>query len=224
MTKLILILAAAFPLMGSTIVTNLDSAPGLENDRNGVGTVAVSVHPDWEPNHPPSLSVPGESASAVWVSYALTGYDDPVYESATGAVVTVYQPFQVSFGQVGTLVLEVWVDNRVRVVLDGEELADNNPNFLTASFQPEQVGLYREAGIVAGGHILEFRYWQEVGVPNTHDNPFGLLYTGTVTGKDRRGSDGTPLPGETPEPMTVLFVGCGLFGVGLVVRWKGRRG
>ena len=96
----------------------LDSRPGLSTDL-GPATVAVSPHPVWQPDNPAN---PGDASdhSAVWISFADTGYGGSVLQPYHGTtpVVSVFDTF---LSDSGTLKLDVWADDTADVLLDGSQ-------------------------------------------------------------------------------------------------------
>jgi hypothetical protein len=180
----------------------LYSQPGLPNSQS-FGTVAITVDPLWQPNFPINLIDPSR---AVWISYALTGYDDPIYQPGN-TTVSVYQQFT---SGAGFFMLDVWADNSAKVFLDNIPL-DNYwaYPYQYPSFEPNGFGTYM-TNVSDGRHELRFNVSQDDWPQrNTHENPFGLLYTGFAP---------APSSAETPEPLTVSLVGLALLAVGIGTR------
>ena len=196
---------------------DLDSGPGLTTNLPQV-TVAVNPYPRWQQNDPVNPGDPSDT-SAVWVSYADTGYFGSVFQPSEGttSVVTVSDTFS---SDAGTLTLNVWADDTADVLLDGTQLMQAQASFLqtqTCSGQvigctPADVGSF-VTSLSAGSHTLEFVLYQTGSGTNTVNNPFGLLYSGTAPAA----SD--PFVGPVPEPASWL-----LFGTALpCALWIGRR-
>lgn len=187
-------------------VINLDSQPGLSNSINSA-TVAITPHPVWQANHPVN---PGNAAdtSAVWISYALTGYGDPTFQPYMGTtpVVSIFDNF---VSGDGALDLNVWADDTAQVFLDGVSLIDPKFSQSTCSGQsigclPGNVGAFSNP-LTAGSHTLEFVLYQTGTDGDTSRNPFGLLFTGAATAPD-----------PAPELGTFLLAGSVLVAVGMI--------
>ena len=194
---------------------DLDSGPGLTTNLPQV-TVAVNPYPRWQQNDPVNPGDPSDT-SAVWVSYADTGYFGSVFQPSEGttSVVTVSDTFS---SDAGTLTLNVWADDTADVLLDGTYLMFASfTQTHTCSGQvigctPLDVGSF-VTSLSAGSHTLEFVLYQTGSGTNTVNNPFGLLYSGTAPAA----SD--PFVGPVPEPASWL-----LFGTALpCALWIGRR-
>jgi hypothetical protein len=176
-------------------VINLDSLPGLPNSLTPA-TVAISVHPSWEPNNPVNPGNPADT-SAVWISYDYTGYKDPVFQPYEGTtpVVSIFENF---VSGPGFLTLNVWADDTSEVLLDGVSLIA--PKFTQSTCSGQPIGcLPQDVGslssvLTAGPHQLEFRVFQVGTGLDTTTNPMGLMFTGTA-------------PAAVPEPGTLLLLG-----------------
>jgi hypothetical protein len=201
-TALLSFAALSGSLHAATI--NLDSRAGLPNTLSG-GTVAITAHPAWQSNHPVN---PGDSTdnSAVWISYAFTGFGDADFQPTMGQtpVVTISHLFTSS---VGVLTLNVWADDTADVLLDGLSLI--SPAFSQSicsgtpiGCRPQDAGVLTSA-LAAGSHRLDFTLYQVGTGTDTTTNPFGLLYTGTAT---------------VPEPGTLFLAGGVLLALGLARR------
>lgn len=197
--------------MAHASTINLDSRPGLANTLTA-GTVAIALHPAWQLNHPVNPGNAGD-ISAVWISYALTGYVDPVFspELGTTPVVSIFQDFT---SGAGSLLLRVWADDTAEVLLDGVSLIAPKFTQSTCSGQPigcmpDDAGLL-SSGLTAGAHQLEFKLFQVGSGTDTKGNPFGLLYTGTATA-------------PAPEPGSLELTGSVLLAVVMMKKRARRR-
>jgi hypothetical protein len=192
-------------------VIDLDSGPGLSTSL-GPLTVAITPYPEWQANHPTN---PGDASdhSAVWISFADTGYNGSVFQPYQGTtpVVAVFDTFVTD---PGNLKLNVWADDTADVLLDGNFLMHAAFTQNTCSGQP--IGCEpQDAGsivtpISAGTHTLEFLMYQVGTGTNTSTNPFGLLFTGTAPADP---------PASAPEPASGLLSGAAL----CCAVWIGRR-
>ena len=125
-----------------------------------------------------------------------SGYDDLVFVPFGGNahVVSIFHEFT---SGAGVLNLSVWADDTAWVLLDGVSIFA--PVFTSSICSGQPIGcLPLHAGIIdttfaAGAHKLEFRVFQLGKGLDPKSNPFGLLYTGTVT--------------HTPEPGTLALAG-----------------
>ena len=171
----------------------LDSVAGLSGvclyDGTGTScapagnTVAITPHPSWQANNP---SNPGASDnSAVWISYAPTGYGDSTFVPFKGniPVFALTQTFSAGIGE--TLRLHVWADDTAGVYLDNVELMA--PVFTQSVCSGQPIGcLSKDFGnfivplTTAGTHTLRFDVYQVGTGSDTTSNPMGLLYTGAV--------------------------------------------
>jgi len=189
----------------------LDSGPGLLTSF-GTTTVAITPHPWWEPNNPVNPGDSGDS-SAVWISFADTGYGGTHFQPTEGTtpVVTVFDTFS---SDAGMLSLNVWADDTADVILDGTYLA--NAVFTQSVCSGQAIGcLPSDDGVInvpigAGEHTLEFVMYQVGTATDTYSNPFGLLFTGTAPADP---------PAPVPEPTSWLLLGTTL---GLVAFLKFR--
>ncbi len=158
--------------------------------------VAIGVHPLWQPNNP-------DGTSAVWISFADTGYGGADFQPPEGNqwVSFVTESFTSSVGE--GLFLKVWADDTSQVVLDGNILkfANFTQNICAdgpIGCQPNEFGLIN-VNLAPGPHTLDLYMYQVGTGGNTTDNPFGILYYGQV-----------------PEPASLLLLGAGL--VAVVIR------
>jgi len=134
---------------------DIDSKPGLANTLTGA-TVTIGIHPAWQTNNPQN---PGDIAdtSAVWISYAATGFDGSVLQLPEGqtAVASIFHSFT---SGTGGFQLLVWADDSTQVFMDNVLLthAESYP----IGFAPDRFGTFAEA-LTAGSHTLDFRLFQQ---------------------------------------------------------------
>jgi hypothetical protein len=211
----LILLVASFAAAGTI---NLDSAAGLTTVCRGgavfsCGTsVTVTPHPAWQSNNPVNPGDPSDT-SAVWISYADTGYSGSQFQPYQGTtpVVSIFDNFT---SGAGLFTLNVWSDDTADVILDGNYLMHAVFTQSTCSGQPigcrpQDAGVFSQS-IGAGSHTLEFVMYQVGTGTGTVSNPFGLLFTGTA-------------PSATPEPSSMLLLGTGLIGVAGSIRRKLKR-
>lgn len=191
----------------------LTSVPGLPNSLTPE-TVAITPHSAWAPNNPQNPMDPNDT-SAVWISYAATGYGDPIWQpySGTEPVVSIFHNFT---SNAGYLRLYVWADDTAQVLLDGVSLFAPAFTQSTCSGQPigcrpQDFGLI-EANFSSGSHQLEFRLFQTGTGGDSSSNPFGILYTGGAY------SAAT----HTPEPASLALSGFALLGIAFAARRRRR--
>jgi hypothetical protein len=192
----------------------LDSQAGLLTS-NGTDTVAITPHSLWQPNNPVNPGDPSDD-SAVWISFADTGYGGSYFQAFSGTtpVVSIFQSFQ---SDPGTLTLNVWADDTADVLLDGNYLmhavfTQDICSGQAIGCRPQDVGAF-SAPLSAGSHTLEFVLYQVGTGESTTSNPFGLLYTGTAP------KDPLPIP-SVPEPSSWLLLGTTIFLVGMIMKYR----
>jgi hypothetical protein len=195
-----------FSSVASADLLTLDSHAGLPTS-NGPTTVAITPDPLWQANNPVNPGDPTDN-SAVWISFADTGYGGSQFQPFEGTtpVVSVFQSF---VSDPGLLTLNVWADDTADVLLDGNYLAHAAFTQSICSGQPigcrpQDDGVFN-VPIAAGPHLLQFVLYQVGTGSDTSANPFGLLYTGTVP-KDPPPADSlNPVP--EPASASLLLMG-----------------
>ena len=214
---LMLILAVGFGMGGAASATPINSQVGLSwTGGAAIGggsgtTVATAPHPSWQANNP-------FGSSAVWISYADTGYGGGVLAPANGSapnldgthvIMTVKESFEADMGY--SLHLTVWADDTARVLIDGVQVS-GPANFTQNICANGQIGCTPANGGVIdyvfqtdGQHTLAFETFQVGSELNTLNNPFGLLFAGDLIG------------GSAPEPSTWLLLVSGLAGM---ILWR----
>jgi hypothetical protein len=174
------------------------------------GAVAITPHSAWQANNP-------GGSGAVWISYANTGIGGstlaPQAGSAanpagTAVIMTVTETFAAGIG--ATLSMQIWADDTARVLIDGVALIAANFAQGTCAAgsigcEPNEFGTIEYTFTTDGTHTLAFEVFQVGNGTNPNDNPFGLLYAGTLTA-------------AVPEPGTLALFGAGLAGMGLLRR------
>jgi hypothetical protein len=175
------------------------------------GAVAITPHSAWQTNNP-------GGSGAVWISYANTGVGGSILAPQAGSaanplgtavIMTVTETFTAGIGAI--LAMQVWADDTARVLIDGIELIAGNFSQGTCAAgsigcEPNEFGLINYTFTTDGTHTLAFEVFQVGNGTNPSDNPFGLLYAGTLTA-------------AVPEPGTLALFGAGLAGLG----WLRRR-
>lgn len=177
---------------------------------------AITPHELWQPADP-------GGNGALWVSYSDTGVDGTVLAPPRGAasnpdgrqpIMSVSEALVVSPGG-GRLLLDIWADDTADVYLDGLRLiaANFSQNICADGIigcQPGENGTVDRL-LAAGPHTLRFDVYQ-VGSGSTPDsNPFGLMYSGWLSGSVTSG---------IAEPATVLLLGAALGGLGWLARHR----
>jgi hypothetical protein len=221
---MMLTLAVGFGMGGAASATLINSQIGLSWTGGaaiggGSGTaVAITPYPGWQANNP-------FGSSAVWISYADTGYGGGVLAPANGSatnldgthvIMTVTDSFAAGAGD--SLHLTVWADDTARVFIDGTQFfAPNFTQNICADGQigctPANGGVINHVFQTGGQHTLAFDTFQVGSGLNTLNNPFGLLFAGELTGLVGPGAD------PVPEPSTWLLLGSGLAGM---ILWRKR--
>lgn len=206
------IVATGLAGVASADVISIDSGPGNEEQctvfatEEGCTTVAIDAHPQWQENGP-------EGSDAVWVSYADTGYQgsDPTPDaSKESPVFILVEEFEI--GSDSVLDFLIWADDTARVVLSGAGgvIASIDPNFSQNICADGSIGCEEDewgqllANLSAGTYQITMEIFQVGTGGTTTNNPFGVLYTGTVS--------------SVPEPGTLALLGLGLIGMGVARR------
>lgn len=209
MKKLYLKLALTiFLLFGATLSSQASlivSGDGTETCVNGTPLVAGSCSIQTITPHNAWQTISPLGNGALWISYANTGIggDTLAPPSGTDVVFSVLESFYVSAGS--KLSLDVWADDTAEVFIGGTSVY--SPNFTQSTCangpigcQPNENGHIDYTFSSAGLFDLKFDVYQ-VGTGTTVDsNPFGLLYSGTLT--------------SVPEPSIIALFGLGLAGLG----------
>ncbi|WP_405219705.1 PEP-CTERM sorting domain-containing protein [Lentisalinibacter sediminis] len=206
------ILATALAGAARADVINIDSGPGNEEQclvfatDTACETVAIDAHPLWQENGP-------EGSAAVWVSYADTGYQGDATtpdDSTDNPVFILVEEFEVASDSV--LDFLIWADDTARVVLSGVDgvIASIDPNFSQNICADGSIGCEEDewgqllADLSAGSYQITMEIFQVGTGETTTNNPFGVLYTGTVS--------------SVPEPGTLALLGMGMIGMGIARR------
>jgi hypothetical protein len=196
----------------------LNSQPGLANSLTPE-TVAITPHYLWQPNNPVNPMDP-EDSSAVWISYAPTGYNDSSFQpyNGTSPAVSIFHNFT---SGPGYLRLNVWADDTAEVLLDGTQLYA--PVFTQSTCSGQPIGCLPDdfasihAEFAGGSHQLEFRLFQVGTGGDSASNPFGLLYTGGAY------SEFQSQVSQTPEPGTWILGGSCLLAGAIIQQVRRRR-
>jgi len=208
------IVATAFAGAASADVINIDSGPGNEEQctvfatEDPCTTIAIEAHPQWQEDGP-------GGSDAVWVSYADTGYrgaDPTPDDSKENPVFILVEEFEV--GSDSVLDFLIWADDTARVVLSGAGgvIASIDPNFSQNICADGPIGCEEDewgqllADLSAGRYEITMEIFQVGTGETTTNNPFGVLYSGTVS--------------SVPEPGTLALLGLGLIGMGVARRGR----
>jgi len=188
--------ALAIPIISGDSTETCTLGPALSP--GGACTVfdPVSPHAAWQTVNP-------NGQGAEWVSYADTGVTGSTLTPPSGMtlVVTITETFTAGIGDV--LTLDVWADDTAEVLIDG--VSQFAPNFSQGTCaigpigcQPGENATINFVFASAGTHTLDFELYQVGTGTSNADNPFGLLYSGTLA---------------VPEPVTLGLLGVALLGL-----------
>lgn len=192
---------------GQVLAIPMISGDGTETCVDGTSACslqAISVHGAWETNNP-------NGNGAQWISYADTGVSGGTLATPSGttSIFTVTESFSTNIGDM--LYLDVWADDTAEVFL-------NNISIFSANFtqstcangsigcQPGENGVISYTFDSSGLQTLSFDVFQVGTGTSNRANPFGLLYSGTLTSA------------SVPEPSILALMSLGLLGLGLIRR------
>lgn len=177
----------------------------------GSGACAVEIissHPAW---------MPDSGLNAKWISYGPTGYQDAGPVAPRDPVLPLFRVTETFIlTEENALSVFVWADDTAEVFINGVSMFP--PNFTqnvcangSIGCEPNEVGTVT-ATLAAGTHTLSFDVWQIGTGLNTSNNPFGLLYFGSLdpTG----GGGGTNID----EAGALGILGLGLVALGVAQR------
>jgi len=207
----------------AAIYSSDSESVSVDADYDGVFTapsasaVTIAPHPAWQTT-PVS---PGDPAA--WISYANTGVGagatlapfNPGCSAATPEQCKVLMRVTETFTAdvAAQLSLRTWADDTVAIYLDDVQVVA--PNFTqdtcadgSPGCEADEFALIDQQ-VAAGTHVLRFDVYQVGQSTNPPENPFGLLYTGTIEA-------------PVPEPLSIALVGIGLIGLGFASRRRQR--
>ncbi|MGD8582126.1 MAG: PEP-CTERM sorting domain-containing protein [Gammaproteobacteria bacterium] len=209
-TKVSALFLLLFGVYGQALAIPVISGDGTETCVSGTplggASCAITLIDDhnlWKQNGDADLN------GAVWISYANTGVggDTLAPLAGTTTIFTVIETFEANVGDM--LNLDVWADDTAGVSIDSISLF--SPNFTqnicangSIGCEPDEFGNISYTFNTSGTHSLSFDVYQVGTGTNPDVNPFGLLYSGTLT--------------TVPEPSVLALLGLGLFGLGLARR------
>jgi len=149
-----------------------------------------------------SADVYDSASPAVWISYANTGRPGTV-TAPPGYVATFYEQFVAILGS--TLNLEAWADNWVEIFIDGASVFSTTEQEM---FRSGNQAALSHIFVSGGTHTLAINGYQAGSWEVAPGNPFGIMYSGTLT--------------QVPEPAALAMFGLGLTGIGCQRRTAGR--